>query len=292
MVIDKKRRKLVKDFNRKNKQWETVPCLCGADNYKVLAKKDRYGINQQTVICKVCGLIYSNPRLTEEEYKKFYQSDLYRQVYDGDYDYEALYKPTNEIYELCKRFSSCESVLEIGAGGGWNLLPFKNAVGYEYSPALIAMGKSKGIDMRFGGIADVEGKYDVIILNHVLEHLSHPIEDMRKLSDHLNEEGIIYVAVPDMKNYHVEGLQNAHTYYFNWRTLEYFLSFADLRMVQAAAAERVHLAAILKKGGGPIIESWFLQGNYQHQLEVIRHNRPTLWERFKVLIHRVLDIPS
>lgn len=49
---------------------------------KYFLKNDRYGINQQTVICKKCGLVYSSPRLTTESVRIFYESDDYRKIYE------------------------------------------------------------------------------------------------------------------------------------------------------------------------------------------------------------------
>ena len=62
-------------------QFETVPCLCGFGEFDLIAKYDRYSMLQQTVMCRRCGLILSNPRMTEEEYALFYKTDNYRRCY-------------------------------------------------------------------------------------------------------------------------------------------------------------------------------------------------------------------
>jgi len=78
---------LIEDFNRSltdgNCLQESTECLCSAAKDRLLAHVDRNGFMQNTVVCQACGLIRSNPRLTSEEYAKFYQSDTYRRVYDG-----------------------------------------------------------------------------------------------------------------------------------------------------------------------------------------------------------------
>ena len=64
----------IKKFNQNEKiHLETINCIiCKSSNYKILYTNDRYGINQQTVLCNICGLVYSNPRMTEESLKYFY----------------------------------------------------------------------------------------------------------------------------------------------------------------------------------------------------------------------------
>ena len=80
----------VKKFNQNKKiRLETLDCInCQSLNYKELYANDRYGINQQTVLCNACGLVYSNPRMTKESLTYFYSSNLYREVYDSLEDFE------------------------------------------------------------------------------------------------------------------------------------------------------------------------------------------------------------
>ena len=43
--------------------------------------------------------------------------------------------------------------------------------------------------------------YDAIILSHVCEHLRYPVNILNKLSNYLNENGIIVIAIPNMSFY-------------------------------------------------------------------------------------------
>lgn len=61
----------------------TIPCnLCGSLSVETLSLKDRNGYYLRTVICKKCGLIWSDPRPAEENIKKFYLKE-YRKEYKG-----------------------------------------------------------------------------------------------------------------------------------------------------------------------------------------------------------------
>ena len=96
----------VKKFNQNKKiRLETLNCInCKSLNYKKLYANDRYGINQQTVVCNACGLVYSNPRMTKESLTYFYSSNLYREVYDSLEDFE---------HSFSKKFKQVEKNIKI-----------------------------------------------------------------------------------------------------------------------------------------------------------------------------------
>ena len=68
-------------------------------------------------------------------------------------------------------------MFEIGGAGGANLIPFKKlkkkVSGNELSKKLIEFAK-KGIEVKYAEISSVPPKVDLIILQHVLEHLFDP----------------------------------------------------------------------------------------------------------------------
>ena len=47
---------------------------------------------------------------------------------------------------------------------------------------------------------DIKGKYDVIILGDILEHLEHPDKILFKLKDNLNKDGYIVISLPNIVN--------------------------------------------------------------------------------------------
>lgn len=54
---------------------EEVSCnLCGSEEKEIIAKRDKYNLPVNTVICKKCGLLYLSPRPNAESYRFFYES--------------------------------------------------------------------------------------------------------------------------------------------------------------------------------------------------------------------------
>ena len=96
----------VKKFNKDKKiRLEILNCVnCKSLDYKKLYTNDRYGINQQTVLCNTCGLVYSNPRMTRESLEYFYSSRLYREVYESSSDFE---------HNFSKKFKKVEKNIRI-----------------------------------------------------------------------------------------------------------------------------------------------------------------------------------
>lgn len=161
-----------------NIAFEAGACLCGSDTFDLVASVDCHALRQQTVLCTRCGLISSNPRRTAAEYEKFYSSDVYRRLYSGP-DFLTAYRDTRYNLETGRHIFAAVSsvrtigpghrVLEVGAGGGWNLLPFQQAgaeiLGLDYSASLVELGREQGIPMIAGGLEVIEGEFDVIILS-------------------------------------------------------------------------------------------------------------------------------
>jgi hypothetical protein len=78
-------------------------------------------------------------------------------------------------------------------------------------------------------VAALGDRFDLIIVNHVLEHVRNPVLFLRDLLPLLNSNGTIYVDVPDAAQYKsLESLHIAHLYHFTIKTLEAALKQAGL----------------------------------------------------------------
>ena len=64
--------------------FEAVPCcICGGSSFEKLSEKDRYGLYLPVCVCRDCGLIQTNPRMTQASYNEFYNYE-YRRLYGGE----------------------------------------------------------------------------------------------------------------------------------------------------------------------------------------------------------------
>jgi len=244
-------------ISNNNFVFESISCLCGKNTFDLIASVERYGIEQQTVVCKNCGLIQLNPRMSYSDYTEFYESDIYRKLYepDGIESCTSLYsnKTGQHIFDKINsnfNITNNQKVLEIGSGGGWNLIPFYNnnmdVLGLDYSKGLVQMGREYGLNMIQGGLEKLDGTFDIIIINHVLEHFTNPLENVKKIIEHLNDAGILYIAVPNILNFSILQIQNAHIYYFTPNLLKYYLSRIGLECVDFGPEENIHMSGIFR----------------------------------------------
>ncbi len=277
------------EFNKlvleKKIDFESVDCLCGGSDFSLIASVDRYGLLQDTVMCKSCGLVQSMPRMTSAAYKNFYETDYYRKLYEAGFsgaDVDNFFAQSNgdskTRFEFIKKnldYPNVKNVLEIGCGGGWNLYPFfrdkKNIEGLDFSHSLVALGQKMGMNIKSGSIADVEGgSFDLVILSHVLEHFLDPVKALRELVSRVGGKAMFYIEVPNIEYFGMAQLQNAHTYYFSPRTLVYYARKAGLGTTRAFQTNITgsHMGGIFSASEGTDGES--LSREYAGMKRIIR----------------------
>ncbi|RXG33507.1 hypothetical protein [Methanohalophilus sp. WG1-DM] len=96
LKLNKLQKEMVCQINENIKQhtynFEHVPCtICNNKDFTNLSEKDRYGLYMPVVICKKCGLIQTNPRMDQQSYNQFYDTE-YRKLYVGTEE------PTNDFF--------------------------------------------------------------------------------------------------------------------------------------------------------------------------------------------------
>jgi len=209
---------------------QDVRCFCGSNDYTQITDKDRYGIDYSLRLCKNCGILYSNPRMTEESFKLFYETD-YRNIYSDRGEVGETSRIKDLVYDTLKDYELPlpKTVFEIGCGTGSNLKYFDECmcIGVDYDSKAIEKGKAMGLDLYAGGLEVLEElnkKADLIIMNHVLEHFTDIERDLKRVRNLLSDKGVLYVGVPGLYRWDRNSLfQNAHNYQFCGNTLCYLM---------------------------------------------------------------------
>ena len=94
-----------------------------------------------------------------------------------------------------------KKILDIGCGLGW-LLSYLNDDWDKYGVEIskFASNHAKQYGNVFNGILENfpdNGKFDVIVMNHVIEHLEDPVWALNKIRSMLNDKGVFIVGTPD-----------------------------------------------------------------------------------------------
>lgn len=237
--------------------FEECSCFCGScDSDILISEVDRYGFYYPMIICKICGLMRTNPRMTEESYIHFYIHE-YRDAYE-EMDIDELFayrmKLGKERYGYLVNSIDLPDnavIFDIGCGFGTAILPFAEAghdvYGCDYGIEHIEYGRMKmGLKNLFIGgpekLLDVGKKADFVILHHVLEHFLDLEGILNQIHDLLKPNGICYVSIPGIygrvKNTFIGAnnilhlLQNAHTYQFNLTTLRYVMECCGFEFIK------------------------------------------------------------
>lgn len=221
------------------------PCtLCESKTrFVTLAEKGRYGIGLPVQICRKCGLVQTNPRLTDKSAGYFY-GDYYRKLYgleqNKDSRFNNQYQNAEKIYEYIN--SSIEeelsnlSIFEVGCGYGGLLWYFKErgckkVQGCEIDGDAAEYAKARGLDVIETDIANSTLDYDpdIIIFDDVLEHLVEPKNVIEYVSNIQDNGSYVYIELPGIKRLSplhrandgdfLKYIHIAHTHHFSARTL-------------------------------------------------------------------------
>ena len=224
-----------------NIKYEYISCPSCKTKKKIhLYENDRYGLKHSVVVCLNCTLIYENPRMTSSSLEEFYSSGLYRNIYTNKSKEEEMdlqysnfkYEFSKPSYKTYNKFLSHDflldkqikfsNVAEIGCGLGLNLKAFemlgKPTFGLEPDKEIEELIKKKKLknNIKNGFYNDLEGKFDLIFVKHVFEHLPDPRDFLQSIRKNTNK--YLFIEVPG--NYkQLQSIQNAHTIYFSTNTL-------------------------------------------------------------------------
>lgn len=289
-------------------QLEDCQCECGNQTeFETLSEKDRYGLPVKTAICQKCGLVMINPRLTGKSYDLFYETEypyIYRAIANPDDKYfSKRVKYGHYLVDFIEKNTQIpgQDILEIGCAGGGIVKAFEergyNSFGIDLSSAYIEFAKAKGVNAKCCHSRELlqEAKrYDLILVNHVLEHFTDIEKELNIIRQLLKKDGIFVVVVPGIKNllYSYENdflrfLQNAHTYHFTKDTLIQTLKWHGFEAVYANET----VEAIFRLGKkDKLVKNYYNDTiKFIYKLEKVRVNRQKLLTKLYIRIRHFID---
>jgi 2-polyprenyl-3-methyl-5-hydroxy-6-metoxy-1,4-benzoquinol methylase len=247
---------------------ESVPCnLCGREDAQTLfespadlagsdhladfvASTDRYDRYGRIVRCRGCGLVFTNPRPSEEQIRR-----SYAMAEDHEYADEDCSRSINAHMSLftIRKLACGGRLLDVGCATGYFLnaarLDF-DVMGVELSRWAAEHARTRlGLNIHCGTIDDLppaEGPFDVLTLNDVIEHVTDPQRTLHRAASLLRPGGILYLITPDVRSLSARilrgrwwGFRPAHLYYFSADTLSRMLERAGLEPVLIRSYGRI-----------------------------------------------------
>jgi len=242
---------------------EFVNCiLCGLDRTQVLFKKeDKFHITEdefQVVQCQICGLLYINPRPSQEEIGKFYpETYSWKETLEADsflakwirrlekgYRYHLLKDEVSKVVKITGRSSG--KVLDIGCGTGDRLDVFKSrgfeTFGVETSDSANYAKDHLKLNVIKGDLFSANWPdrfFDIVTLYNVLEHIHNPIQVCNEIHRILKEDGFLVIQVPNKDSFQCKLFSKRWAafdvprdlYYFGLETLRSLLKKAGFNLV-------------------------------------------------------------
>lgn len=253
---------------------EFIKCsLCGQDDTKTLFKapvqdfqKGLFSYDEWNIVkCKNCGLVYVNPRISQDVVNRYYKFEI-----EGDHFFldnhfiemaQSQIPHWKRIIRLINQFKYNGNLLDLGCGNGTFLYQAKlagyNVEGQDISPYFINYCKTQYDFNIYEGELNYlnlpSEHYDVITMFDVIEHHLHPLELLQEIKRILKPDGILVISTHDIGN------PFAKLYGKKWRMiypighLTYYSKQTLMMTLQTAGFK------CIKQGGGNIVDDHWLK---------------------------------
>jgi len=187
--------------------------VCGGGSFNVLIDEGRdyeYGVNgvYKVYQCADCGFAFQFPRLLSGQLEDFYPINYANYADSKSLIIQwlsSLYfkKQADEIIGLTGENGI---ILDIGCSNGHFLEMLKkkgckNLYGIEVKSEIAEIAKKKGFNVCAGQLTDKiyeENKFDLIRMNHLIEHTTYPSEVFRICLKILKKGGYLYGETPNI----------------------------------------------------------------------------------------------
>ena len=289
------------------------PCdLCGAREAEEVARLDRHGQPLQTVICRKCGLVWTDPVPTREALRKFY-SEEYRLQYKGisrptlKHVYRAGNVAAHRFQHLKGLLKPGSVIVDVGSGGGefvylMRRLDF-DAQGVQPHEGYARYSQEElGIPVHLGFVGEIQlppESCHMVTLYHALEHMASPSAVLEHVRGWLEPRGWLVIEVPNVEatcQSPGHRFHQAHLYSFN---------AASLQLLGGKTGFRPHRTDLSPDGGNiaavfaketPEMSRTDIPGNCERVMGIVRghtllghfasshpYARPLkkLWQRLK-----------
>jgi hypothetical protein len=220
----------LKEIHYKNGYHKIEACpSCGqGSKFIKISQVDRRGLPADIVVCDKCGFCFKMNILKPSSSRFHYENVSYVLRGKGaaldcaDTDFLSRLKSfAYPRYSFISHFLRLEPgrdlIAELGCNDGANLLPWKEAgfevLGIDLDPKIVEFGRKKGLDLISGDFMDYDfslRKPRLLILSHILEHVTDINMTLERLRKIIDPDGYLFIESPGIR---VHGLNNTLAYF-------------------------------------------------------------------------------
>ena len=170
----------------------------------------------QVMVCSECGLGRLTPHLGPMEMETLYAQAYFDSPHASQVGFEdvepvedyantiasRIPKFSQTLNVLKKKFPGKQKFLDVGASTG-DMVAIARQAGYqaegvETSEFAVKRAREKwGIQLMKGSLSEIETEsYDIVHLNHVFEHFTNPVAELKNMYRILRNGGGLYLEIP------------------------------------------------------------------------------------------------
>lgn len=245
----------------------------GVEHYgEVIDTKEGFDV----IECETCGFKHVIPIPTPDELEKLYKEEFYstekpkyleRHREDQKW-WNLVYQDRYDVFEE-NIPNECRSILDIGSGPGFFLLEGKKrgwkTLGIEPSKQAVENSKSLGLDiiedLFSPSLANESGKFDVVHMNNVLEHIPDPRSILKAIYNLIKHGGLLCVSVPNDYNPFQQVLREVCNYEPYWVAPPEHINYFNVESLERLF-KKMGFEVILKEATFPIDLFLLMGDNY------------------------------
>lgn len=217
---------------------------CTGQNIEIYSEDQ----NLSYEICNDCGLIW-RAKKSEAVNKKYEQEYFDSKKYDKRRDHKV--KKSGWLIDLARlKNADIKRLLEVGCSIGYTLEAAQKRsiphLGIDISKYAVDYCTNRGLTASNKTLEELiaeNKKYDLIYMQHVLEHFENPFDVLQQCRTLLNDNGLVLILVPNSKYaraekkrgkhrfYSINGVGTEHFVYFNYRTIKTVLESQNFKVV-------------------------------------------------------------
>jgi SAM-dependent methyltransferase len=195
--------------------------------------------------CESCGLVYISPFPSDLELRSF-NEDYFFQAHGDECSRPSAINFSSGLAKIrlnhLKKFTQLHNlpilrVLEFGPGSGYFAKYFleqnqgASYLAVETDTSCHPRLNSLGVEVvDVNDIDNLEGSIDLVVMSHVLEHVSNPNAFLGRAYQMLKKGGFIFIEVPCMDFLHKD-FDEPHLLFFDKKSLETLLGSVNFKLI-------------------------------------------------------------
>ncbi|MFA4941998.1 MAG: class I SAM-dependent methyltransferase [Patescibacteria group bacterium] len=218
---------------------EKIICpICHSDKINFYSEKNKC----QTYCCTICGLAFVYP--ISEDFKKIYGQDYFKNESGGSFgysDYDRDKEPMRGVFvsylKDIENKVEGRKIFDVGCATGYFLDIARDrgwqTGGMEISEYAAKEASERGHGIFFGNFSEeeIKGKFDVVTMWDVLEHLDNPLKYLKTANRILTEDGFLLINTINRESLWAKILNKRwhlfippeHLFYYTPKSLETLL---------------------------------------------------------------------